>query len=221
MQLLWFQFFCPFLPAKNLPQGKLFHKTAKKMYYWILFLCFSTFCISSFRSITSNFEPVKVESHEEKSTFKVLFCLRRNKQKKDGTMPVMCRITVNGAISQFSCKLDADPAIWDTKGSRVSGKSKIAKELIEQLQNDLDAWSFDYNTNRTHSGKFCCGKKPVQTFIESMDIAKDHYLEALPQTNHPIPADISKNLGDGGDDGKYHNKSVLLNQISDKFYIPR
>ncbi len=46
----------------------------------------------------------------------------------------------------------------------------------EQLQADLDARMLDYNTNRTHTGKFCIGKTPMQTFIESIHIAKEHYL---------------------------------------------
>ena len=39
-----------------------------------------------------------------RSTFKILFYLKRNAPKKSGLVPVMCRITVNGKISQFSCK---------------------------------------------------------------------------------------------------------------------
>ena len=46
----------------------------------------------------------------------------------------------------------------------------------EQLQADLDARMLDYNTNRTHTVKFCIGKTPMQTFIESIHIAKEHYL---------------------------------------------
>ena len=30
---------------------------------------------------------------------------------------------------------------------------------IEQLQNDLDFWVNEYNTNRSHSGKFCFEKR--------------------------------------------------------------
>lgn len=32
----------------------------------------------------------------------------RNAPRKNGLIPVMCRITVNGKISQFSCKLDVE-----------------------------------------------------------------------------------------------------------------
>ena len=40
-----------------------------------------------------------------RSTFRVLFYLKRNAPKKNGMIPVMCRITVNGKVSQFSSKL--------------------------------------------------------------------------------------------------------------------
>ena len=92
---------------------------------------------------------------------------------------------------------------------------------IEQLQNDLDAWMLDYNTSRTHSGKFCLEKTPMQTFLESIDIAKEHYLETISQINNPLQADILNNVGVGGDCGKYQTESLLLKPISDNFYISR
>lgn len=41
-----------------------------------------------------------------RSTFRVLFYLKRNALKKNELVAVMSRITVNGKIAQFSCKLD-------------------------------------------------------------------------------------------------------------------
>ena len=43
-----------------------------------------------------------------KSTFKVLFYLKKDKISKDGKVPVMGRITVNGTQAGFSCKLNID-----------------------------------------------------------------------------------------------------------------
>src|SRR3712207_9264031 len=48
---------------------------------------------------------------------------------------------------------------------------------IEQLQTDLDTWMNSYNTERTHSGKYCCGKTPMQTFIEGITVAKKYQLK--------------------------------------------
>ena len=63
-----------------------------------------------------------------RSTFKVLFYLKKNAPKKNGSVPVMCRITIDGTIAQFSCKCDIHPDLWDIKSNRASGKSNIALE---------------------------------------------------------------------------------------------
>lgn len=39
-----------------------------------------------------------------KSTFKTLFYLKKNEPKKDGTVTIMARITVDGETKQFSTK---------------------------------------------------------------------------------------------------------------------
>lgn len=63
-----------------------------------------------------------------RSTFKVLFYLKRNAPKKNGLIPVMCRVTVNGKVSQFSCKLDVEEKSWNVELGRLSGRSLIAQE---------------------------------------------------------------------------------------------
>ena len=68
-----------------------------------------------------------------RSTFKVLFYLKRNAPKKSGLIPVMCRITVNGKIAQFSCKLDVEEKSWNVKSGRVSGRSIVAQEANRML----------------------------------------------------------------------------------------
>ena len=68
-----------------------------------------------------------------RSTFKVLFYLKRNAPKKNGLIPVMCWITVNGKISQFSCKLDVEEKSWNVELGRVSGRSTVAQEANRML----------------------------------------------------------------------------------------
>ena len=68
-----------------------------------------------------------------KSTFSVIYYLKRQVVKKDGTVPVMGRITVDGSQTQFSCKLTVDPKLWDTKGGRVTGRSTAALETNRML----------------------------------------------------------------------------------------
>ena len=41
-----------------------------------------------------------------RSTFKILFFLKRDKQKTNGTVPLFCRITVDGQEARFGMKCD-------------------------------------------------------------------------------------------------------------------
>jgi hypothetical protein len=42
---------------------------------------------------------------------------------------------------------------------------------VDELQKDVDDWLKYYNEERPHSGKYCYGKTPMQTFIDSKKIA--------------------------------------------------
>ena len=64
---------------------------------------------------------------------------------------------------------------------------KKGYECLEQLQQDLDAWMAEYNTVRTHSGKYCCGKTPMQTFPESKRLSHEKMLDILHQPSPCIP----------------------------------
>jgi transposase InsO family protein len=50
---------------------------------------------------------------------------------------------------------------------------------IEELQADLDQWLDYYNTQRPHSGRYCFGKTPIQTFMDSIDLAKEKMVDEL------------------------------------------
>lgn len=54
----------------------------------------------------------------------------------------------------------------------IAFRKKIYSSL-EDLQIDLDQYLNKYNNTRPHSGKFCYGKTPMQTFKDSIKIAQD------------------------------------------------
>ena len=55
---------------------------------------------------------------------------------------------------------------------RIAFRKKIYATL-EELQQDLDEWMTEYNTERTHQGKRCQGKTPMETFVENLPLAKE------------------------------------------------
>jgi transposase InsO family protein len=58
-------------------------------------------------------------------------------------------------------------------------------DSLEQLQADVDTWMESYNAERTHSGKYCYGKTPLQTFIEAAPLAYSKQLDRMHQTSEP------------------------------------
>ena len=44
---------------------------------------------------------------------------------------------------------------------------------IDELQSDLDAWMREFNELRSHQGKWCFGKTPMQTFIDALLLARE------------------------------------------------
>jgi transposase InsO family protein len=55
---------------------------------------------------------------------------------------------------------------------RVAFRKKIY-DSVEMLQADLDAWVSTYNEQRTHQGRWCFGKTPMQTFLDSRALARE------------------------------------------------
>jgi transposase InsO family protein len=55
-------------------------------------------------------------------------------------------------------------------------------DSIGGLQEDADEWIKEYNEQRPHSGKYCYGKTPMQTFKDSLHMAKEKMLDLKLQT---------------------------------------
>jgi hypothetical protein len=60
----------------------------------------------------------------------------------------------------------------------VAFRKKLYTSL-EELQLDLDNWMRGYNEEREHSGKYCFGKTPMQTFLDSIHLAREKMLDRL------------------------------------------
>lgn len=69
-----------------------------------------------------------------RATFKILFFVNRSKEK-NGIVPIMGRVTINGSKAQFSCRHSVAVDMWDTKANKVKGKSKEARDINFALDN--------------------------------------------------------------------------------------
>ncbi len=69
-----------------------------------------------------------------KSTFKILFYVKRNAQRKNGNVPIIARITVDGKIVQFNTKLEIHPDCWSTQLGKAKGRSVEIQKLNSLLE---------------------------------------------------------------------------------------
>ena len=67
----------------------------------------------------------------------------------------------------------------------VAFRKKIYYSL-DEIQEDVDHWIEEYNKERTHSGKYCFGKTPYQTFLDSKNLADEKMLDRLHQTYNSV-----------------------------------
>lgn len=80
----------------------------------------------------------------------------------------------------------------------VAFRKKIFQSL-DELQIEVDKWLDYYNYERPHSGKYCLGKTPRQTWEESMHLTKDKMLDTLFQKDISLHLTDEAEAGSGGD----------------------
>jgi hypothetical protein len=86
----------------------------------------------------------------------------------------------------------------------IAFRKKIYKS-IDELQTDLDIWLDYYNNQRTHSGKYCFGKTPMQTWNDSLHLAKEKLLNNHYQKNVYLQLSDETKTGSGGDQPERDN----------------
>ena len=50
---------------------------------------------------------------------------------------------------------------------------------MEELQKDLNEWIEYYNNERTHQGKKCCGRPPLETLLDGKAILAEKNLAQI------------------------------------------
>jgi hypothetical protein len=60
---------------------------------------------------------------------------------------------------------------------RITFRKKIYTNLAD-LQSDLQRWLTEYNETRVHQGRWCDGRTPMQTFLDTIPLAKEKLLAA-------------------------------------------
>ncbi|UVS55314.1 site-specific integrase [Bacteroides thetaiotaomicron] len=150
-----------------------------------------------------------------RSTFSTIFYLKRQVVKKDGTVPIMGRITVDGTQTQFSCKLTIDPKIWETKTGRATGRSTVALETNRML----DKIRVKINTHYQEimdKDNFVTAEKVKNAFL-----GLEHRCHTLMKVYEQFTADYAKMVEAGMKSKKSYEKYLVVYKHLKEFLMQR
>ncbi len=77
-------------------------------------------------------------------TFNLLFFVKKNKIRTNGTAPIYLRITIDGEAAEIAAKRYIDPKKWDNKSQKAVGNSQEAKTLNSYLKT-LEQKVYDFH----------------------------------------------------------------------------
>ena len=77
-------------------------------------------------------------------TFNLLFFIKKNKIRTNGTAPIYLRITIDGKAAEIAAKRYIDPKKWDNKAHKAVGNSQEAKTLNSYLKT-LEQQVYDFH----------------------------------------------------------------------------
>lgn len=123
-----------------------------------------------------------------KSTFRTLFYLRKNQPRRDGTAPIMVKVTVNGKSVQFNSKENVAPTLWDVKSGKAIGRSKEIMEINAALENMKVSIRKSYNKQLEDYGYVLPEKirnqvlgleQGAKTLIQFIDLHNEQYANRI------------------------------------------
>ncbi|WP_312922728.1 site-specific integrase [Empedobacter brevis] len=153
---------------------------------------------------------------EKRSTFKLLFYLKKNEPKKNGNVPVMGRITIDGIPKSFSTKLDINPNNWDLKHGRVLGKSAQALSTNLKLDNIRVRINKIYDDMLKDEG-FATSQKVKLSFL-GVGVMDDAILKVFKDQNEDFERMVSKGKRSQNTYNKYKTVYNHLNEFIKERY---
>ncbi|MDR1090072.1 MAG: phage integrase SAM-like domain-containing protein, partial [Prevotella sp.] len=119
-----------------------------------------------------------------KATFKTLFYLRKNQPRRDGAVPIMVKVSVNGESVQFNSKVNVDPDVWDSKAGKAIGRSKDIMDINDSLEDmkvsirksyDKQLEEYGYVLPEKIRNKILGLEKNAKTLIQFIDLHNQQY----------------------------------------------
>lgn len=146
----------------------------------------------------------------KRSTFKLLLYLKKNEPKKNGNVPVMGRITIDGTPKTFGTKLEIDPNSWDLKHGRVLGKSSLALSTNQKLDKIRVRINKIYDEMLKDEG-FATSQKVKLSFL-GVGVMEDSLLKVFKKNNEDFEKMVTK--GERSQ-STYYKYKIVFNHLKE------
>lgn len=140
----------------------------------------------------SHFQSIKVilqlKSEIMRSTFKLLFFVKRNAAKKNGNVPIIARITIDQIVAQFNTQMEINPANWSVNTGKAAGRSAEAMSINSMLDSIRSTVHQHYHTLLEQDGyvtservknAFLGRIERGKTLIEFFEMHNEQYLQKV------------------------------------------
>ena len=127
----------------------------------------------------------------KRTTFSVLFYIKRAKLLKTGEAPIYCRVTVDGVRSEFAIKRSVSPGNWNAqKGKAIGGaKSKELNHFLEHIRIKL----YEHQKDIEDKGQSITSETLVLAYQGKLDEEK-YLLEVYREHNENLEKLIGKGV---------------------------
>ena len=128
-------------------------------------------------------------------TFNLLFFIKKNKIRTNGTAPIYLRITVDGKAAEIAAKRYIDPKKWDNKSQKAIGNSQEAKMLNSYFKTlEHQVYDFHYQMLKEENAVTAMGLKSK---LLGTDTEKRMLILIFQEHNDKVEALIDQDFAPG------------------------
>lgn len=137
----------------------------------------------------------------------ILFYLKHGSPSKDNRLPLMCRITIDGESTSFSCKRRLPADRWDPRQGRMTGSDDEAQMINQELEHLREQLLTDFSAILKEYGSI----KPQ--WLKEYTLGAPERQEMLLYMFHKHNEDFRKMVGYGKSQKSYQRYDIVYRHL--------
>lgn len=137
----------------------------------------------------------------------ILFYLKHGSPSKDNRLPLMCRITIDGESTSFSCKRRLPADRWDPRQGRMTGNYDEAQMINQELEHLREQLLTDFSAILKEYGSI----KPQ--WLKEYTLGAPERQEMLLYMFHKHNEDFRKMVGYGKSQKSYQRYDIVYRHL--------